>query len=206
MFWKKYRIRSHSPDLSQILLKQEKFHRRARCYCIYILAPERMDVKGGAAVLDPRYSGATRASAQQSRLLFGHGSCSDFAADQSIFGNTYHGQIKQIFIGEKDCYGETKIDDNSVYHSIGRLFLGVGDDGLEMLGGYLEDMQVIPGICSMQSQRIAQSMGDRLLAMSRVMQRRLLNMANTSLIQEENKKAHLTVNGKMRLRSIYVRL
>lgn len=43
------------------------------------------------------------------------------------------------------------------------------DDGLGMLGGYLEDMQVIPDIWSMQSQRIAQSMGDRLLAMSQVM-------------------------------------
>lgn len=50
--------------------------------------------KAAQQFLTSRHSSATRASAQQSKLLFGHGLCSGLAADQSIFGNTYHGQIK----------------------------------------------------------------------------------------------------------------
>ena len=46
-------------------------------------------------------------------------------------------------IDDKDGSGETKIDGETVRPAVGRLFLGMGDDGLEMLGGYLEDLQVI---------------------------------------------------------------
>ena len=52
-------------------------------------------------------------------------------------------------IDDKDGSGETEIDGETVRPAVGRLLLGVGENGLGMLGGYLEDMQVIPGICSM---------------------------------------------------------
>ena len=46
-------------------------------------------------------------------------------------------------IDDKDGSGETEIDGETVRSAVGRLFLGMGDDGLGMPGGYLEDLQVI---------------------------------------------------------------
>ena len=46
-------------------------------------------------------------------------------------------------IDDKDGSGETEIDGETVRPAVGRLLLGVGENGLGMLGGYLEDLQVI---------------------------------------------------------------
>ena len=46
-------------------------------------------------------------------------------------------------IDDKDGSGKTKIDGETVRSAVGWLFLGMGEDGLGMLGGYLEDLQVI---------------------------------------------------------------
>ena len=47
-------------------------------------------------------------------------------------------------IDDKDGSGKTKIDGETVCSAVGWLLLGVGEDGLGILGGYLEDLQVIP--------------------------------------------------------------
>ena len=46
-------------------------------------------------------------------------------------------------IDDKDGSGETKIDGETVRSAVGRLFLGMGENGLGVLGRYLEDLQVI---------------------------------------------------------------
>ena len=46
-------------------------------------------------------------------------------------------------IDDKDGSGETEIDGETVRSAVGWLLLGMGEDGLGMPGGYLEDLQVI---------------------------------------------------------------
>ena len=46
-------------------------------------------------------------------------------------------------IDDKDGSGETEIDGETVRSAVGWLLLGMGEDGSGMLGGYLEDLQVI---------------------------------------------------------------
>ena len=46
-------------------------------------------------------------------------------------------------IDDKDGSGETEIDGETVRSAVGWLFLGMGENGSGMLGGHLEDLQVI---------------------------------------------------------------
>ena len=95
-------------------------------------------------------------------------------------------------IDDKDGSGETKIDGETVRSAVGWLFLGMGEDGLGMLGGYLEDLQVIllaghlvDAVPEDRTQYGGKVTGNASCDVARVVKH-----MNTSLIWVGNKKAH----------------
>ena len=95
-------------------------------------------------------------------------------------------------INDKDGSGETKIDGETVRSAVGWLLLGMGDDGLGVLGGYLEDLQVIllaghlvDAVPEDRTKYGRQVTGNASGDVVRVVEH-----MNTSLIWVGNKKAH----------------
>ena len=101
-------------------------------------------------------------------------------------------------IDDKDGSGETEIDGETVRSAVGWLFLGMGEDGLGMLGGYLEDLQVIllaghlvDAVPEDRTKYGGQVTGNASGDVAWVVEH-----MNTSLIWVGNKKSASTVNGR----------
>ena len=101
-------------------------------------------------------------------------------------------------IDDKDGSGETEIDGETVRPAVGRLLLGVGENGLGMLGGYLEDLQVIlftghliDAVPEDRTKYGRQVTGNASGDVVRVVEH-----MNTSLIWVENIKSASAVNGR----------
>ena len=101
-------------------------------------------------------------------------------------------------IDDKDGSGETEIDGETVRPAVGRLLLGVGENGLGMLGGYLEDLQIIlftghliDAVPEDRTKYGGQMTGNASGDVARVVEH-----MNTSLIWVENKKGASAVEGR----------
>ena len=101
-------------------------------------------------------------------------------------------------IDDKDGSGETKIDGETVRSAVEWLFLGMGEDGLGMLGGYLEDLQVIlfAGHLVDTVPEDRTKYGGQVTGNASGEVARVVEHMNTSLIWMENKKSASTVSGR----------
>ena len=111
-------------------------------------------------------------------------------------------------IDDKDGSGETKIDGEMVCSAVGRLFLGMGEDGLGMLGGYLEDLQVIPlaGHLVDTVPEDRTKYGGQVTGNASGDVARVVEHMNTSLIWVGNIKSASAVNGRCAYEAFFILL